>query len=182
MTEWRQNEGDFRIKGFALLQKYPSFHHHSVIPSHSRMTKLLGMKWKWLERLLNDISPLWFSFLVIQGWGGVTGWGGNDGALGSEQKIWDLKNLSFRPHPVIWSSFHNGSVPLIQCVKSIRPTPSAEGVVWIKLSLHFWISSLTHSHHPWIIPSFRNHSSHYKREVNPPDPLCRGGWVDWLDA
>ena len=31
MMGW-QNEEEFRIKGFALLQKYPSFHLHSVIP------------------------------------------------------------------------------------------------------------------------------------------------------
>ena len=76
MTEWGQDEGDFRIKGFALLQKYPSFHLHSVIPNHSGMMKLLGMKQKWMEWPLNDIPPLSFSFLGIQEWQGMTEWGG----------------------------------------------------------------------------------------------------------
>ena len=37
-------------------------------------------------------------------------------------------------------------------------------------------------HHSWIIPSSMYHSCHSKREVSPPNPLCRGGWVDWLLA
>ena len=50
----------FRIKGFALLQKYPSFHPHSSQFHHSGMMKLTGMKWNWLECPLNDIPPLSF--------------------------------------------------------------------------------------------------------------------------
>ena len=62
MTEWWWNEMGLGIKGFALDQEYHIISHHFVIPHHSWMTKLHGVKWKWF---LNDISPLWFSILVI---------------------------------------------------------------------------------------------------------------------
>ena len=77
MMKWHQNdEEDFGIKGFALLQKYPSFTPIQSFPNHSWMMKLLGMRWKWMECPLNDIPPLSFSFLGIQQWWGMTEWGG----------------------------------------------------------------------------------------------------------
>ena len=76
MTEWLWNEVSFRIKGFALVQKYPFISPHSVILHHSRMTKDDEMMLKWVEWHKNDISPLWFSFLVILKWQGMTEWGG----------------------------------------------------------------------------------------------------------
>ena len=39
-----------------------------------------------------------------------------------------------------------------------------------------------HSSHSTTIPSFMSHPSHSKHEVNPPTTLCRGWWVDWIDA
>ena len=49
MTEWLWNEVSFRIKGFALVQKYPFISPHSVILHHSRMTKDDEMKSKLVE-------------------------------------------------------------------------------------------------------------------------------------
>ena len=65
MAEWWWNEMNLKIKGFALVQEYHIISHHSVTPHHFWMTKMLGMKRKWQEWLLNDIFPLWFSFLII---------------------------------------------------------------------------------------------------------------------
>ena len=33
MTEWCRNEGDFKIKGFALVKKSPFISPHSIIPA-----------------------------------------------------------------------------------------------------------------------------------------------------
>ena len=76
MTEWSWIRGVFRIKGFAFVRKTPFIWPHSVILHHSRMTKDDEMKSKWVEWHKNDISPLWFSFLVILKWQGMTEWGG----------------------------------------------------------------------------------------------------------
>ena len=65
MAEWWWNEMNLKIKGFALVQEYHIISNHSVTSHHFWMTKMLGMKRKWQEWLLNDIFPLWFSFLII---------------------------------------------------------------------------------------------------------------------
>ena len=79
MTEWWKDEGVFRIKGLALVRKSPSFHPHSVIPRHSWMTKLIGMEWKWMGCLMNDIPPFfifipWHSRMTSK-WRNEEEWG-----------------------------------------------------------------------------------------------------------
>ena len=79
MTEWLKNEGDFRIKGLASAQKSPSSHPHSVIPTHSWMTKLIGMERKWMGCLMNDIPPFfifipWHSRMTSK-WRNEEEWG-----------------------------------------------------------------------------------------------------------
>ena len=182
MIKWRQNEGDFRIKGFALLQKSPSFHPHPVILRHSWMMKLVGMEWKWMECLMNEVPPFfifipWHSRMMRN-----DGMRRNESDFGTEQKNWILRCLSFCHHSVIWSSFRNGIIPHNLSVKSIHPSPSAEGDGRIDSTLPFLFPSLTHSFHSLLIPSFLDHSSHYRREVNPAIHLCRGGWADRLHA
>ena len=159
MTEWWQNEEDFRIKGFALLQKYHSFHPHPVILRHSRMIKLIGMEWKWMGCPLNEIPPFfifipWHSRMIRN-----DGMRRNESDFGSEQKNWILRCLSFCHHSVILSSFRNGIIPLNLSVKSIPPSPSAEGDGWIDYTLHFGFLSLFHSFHSLLIPSFLDHPS-----------------------
>ena len=110
MTEWWWNEMNLRIKGFALVQEYHIILHHSVIPHHSWMTKLLWKKWKWLEWLFNDISPLWFSFLVILNilkWHRNGGMRRNGGVLEGKIKteFWDTCHSWVIQ--VILLSFHN---------------------------------------------------------------------------
>ena len=65
MAEWLWNEMNLKIKGSALVQEYHIISHHSVTSHQFWMTKMLGMKRKWQEWLLNDIFSLWFSFLII---------------------------------------------------------------------------------------------------------------------
>ena len=96
---------------FRVLPCFKNIPHFTVISSfhhHSWMTKLIGMKWKWLEWLLNDISPLWFSFLVILDilkWPRNGGMGRNGGVLEGKIKNWILRYLSFCYHLIIPISF-----------------------------------------------------------------------------
>ena len=109
MTECSRIGGVFRIKGFAFVRKTPFIWPHSVILHHSRMTKDDEMKSKWVEWHKNDISPLWFSFLVILKWHGMTEWGGMEGFSESEKNMISEMSLippSFR-HPVIIQEFTN---------------------------------------------------------------------------
>ena len=135
MTKLVKNERDFRIKGFALAQKSPSFHPHSVILRHSWMMKLVGMKWKWMGCLRSDIPPL---FIFILRHSRMKGEWRNE-----EEWQWFWK----------WAKKVNSETPLI--------LPSFCHLVLIQ---------------EWF------NSSHSKRKVSPPDPLCRGGRVDWVDA
>ena len=103
MSEWFWDERNLRIKCFALDQEYPFISPHLVIPHHSWMMKLLGMKWKWLEWVLNDIFPVWFSFLVILDilkWPRNGGMRRNGGVLEGKKKteFWDICHSA-----IIWS-------------------------------------------------------------------------------
>ena len=134
--EW-QNERDFRIKVFASALKSPSFHPHSVILRHSWMMKLVGMKWKWMGCLRTDIPPLFIFIPWHSRMKRNDGMRRNESDFGSEQKKWILRRLSSCHHSVIWSSFRDGSIPLILSVNSVRPTPSAEGGGWTDFTLPF---------------------------------------------
>ena len=107
MTKWWWNEGDFRINGFALLQKYPSFHPHSVIPTAfwNDQSERNGVK-------MNGMPSDWYLSLVIfiPGHSELTEndqMRRNEGVFGSVQKYWILRHLSFWHHSVILSSLRN---------------------------------------------------------------------------
>ena len=179
MTEWWQNEGDFRIKGLALVRKSPSSHPHSVIPTHSWMTKLIGMEWKWMGCLKNDIPPFfifipWHSRMTSK-WRNEEEWGW----------FWKWAKKLNSEMPLILSSF--GHLVIIQeCAhyyhskRQVNP-PITLCRGWCLDWLHAspWV---TWGHHPCLIPLFLDHSSHAKRQVNPPITLCRGWCLDWLHA
>ena len=108
MTKWWWNEGDFWIKGFALLQKYPSFHPHSVIPTAfwNDESERNGVK-------MNGMPSDWYLSIVIfiPGHSELTEndqMRRNEGVFGSGQKYWILRHLSFWHHSVILSSLRNG--------------------------------------------------------------------------
>ena len=113
MTEWWRNEGDFRIKGFALLQKMSL-----ISPSFGHSVSFLNDETDWSEVKIgeNDWNALWmisllcyFSFhskLVILKWWRNDRMRGNEGVFGSGEKKWSQKNLSFHCHSVIPASFN----------------------------------------------------------------------------
>ena len=79
MTEWWRNEGDFRIKGFALLQKMSL-----ISPSFGHSVSFLNDETDWNEvkRSENDWDALWmisflcyFSFHPFSNDEGMTEWG-----------------------------------------------------------------------------------------------------------
>ena len=65
MTEWQWNDGRVNavtgiseLRVLPLFKNLPSFDLIRSFQHRSWMTKLIGMKWKWPEWLLNDIYPL----------------------------------------------------------------------------------------------------------------------------
>ena len=79
MTEWWRNEGDFRIRGFALLQKMSL-----ISPSFGHSVSFLNDETDWNEvkRSENDWNALWmisflcyFSFQPFSNDEGMTEWG-----------------------------------------------------------------------------------------------------------
>ena len=177
--EWGQNEKE---KNLGHLPCFKNSSHSTLIQviwSHSRMRKSSfqhHFNHSEVIQYQNDHRMRKKSFQNDYKW---QGWRGMEGF-----KIFSIKNIRHSILiPVIPPPFHHSWViPLILSMKSIHPPPSAEGGGWIELALLFGISSLNHSHHSWLIPSFLNHPSHSKREVFPPTTLCRGCWVDWIDA
>ena len=67
------------------------------------MRKLLRMMWKWLEWQLNDISPLWLSFLVI------LKWRKNDGMRRNEAVFKRAEKTEF------WNTCHSAIIQSFLC-------------------------------------------------------------------
>ena len=117
MSEWFWDERNLRIKCFALDQEFSFISPHLVIPHHSWMMKLLGMKWKWLEWVLNDIFPVWFSFLIILDilkWPRNGGMRGNGGVLEGKinTEFWDTCHSA-----IIWSFQYHSNKNLFSHTK-----------------------------------------------------------------
>ena len=152
-----------------MVQEYHIILHHSVIPHHSWMTKLLWKKWKWLEWLFNDISPLWFSFLVILNilkWHRNGGMRRNGGVLEGKIKteFWDTCHSWVIQ--VILLSFHNlYAIPRHSVISFILaprvyyyPRPPLGAMP--KYVFH-------HSSHSNTIQSFLDHSIYHHSDVIP---------------
>ena len=65
MIECQKNERDLKSKGFALLQKYSSFHPHSVILIPFQDDILASNKKKPIEWTGMIKITLYFSFWII---------------------------------------------------------------------------------------------------------------------
>ena len=109
MTEWWWNEMSFWFNGFALLQKYPSFHPHSVISSSflsdetdGNEVKMSRMTIEWNLSIVIFIS--WHSNMFSNDWG-MTEWGWMMVFLKVNKKNWILGHLSFWYHSIIPTSF-----------------------------------------------------------------------------
>ena len=119
MAEWWWNEMNLKIKGFALVQEYHIISHHSVTSYHFWMIKMLGMKWKWQEWLLNDIFLLWFSFLIILDklkWLRNVGMRRNGGVLDRQIKT-EFRDT--RHSAIIWSFQSHSNKNLLSHTKGV---------------------------------------------------------------
>ena len=111
MMEWWWNEVNFRTKGLALNQKYPSFHPHSVIPS-----SFLIEETEWNEVRMSRMTTEWYPSIVIfiqchflAFWNdkGMTEWGGMMVFLKVDKntEFWDTSHpatiRSFLPHSFV---------------------------------------------------------------------------------
>ena len=118
MTEWLGNEVSFRIKGFALVQKYHFISPHSVIPSSFLNDE---MKSNWVEYHWNDISLLWFSFLFILD---ILKWWRNDGMRRNASVFLGEEKTGF------WDTSHSTIIRSFQCHSNLYTRPSFD---------HWWI-------------------------------------------
>ena len=180
MTEWWWNEKNNHLRpkkeGGPALASFRSERKREVYPP------IPLCRGGWVDRLHASFRipiPVLFltfpwSFISIQAW--------------SQSTHPPLQRGMGRLTPRFLLDSHPWLIPFISCsflhsliihlnisVKSIRPSPSAEGDGWIDSTLPFEFQSLFHSLHSLLIPSFLDHSSQYKLEVNPPIPLYRGG-------
>ena len=111
MRAWWWNESHFIIQGIALLQKYPSFHPHSVIP-----TSFLNDETALNEVKMNRMTLEWYSSIVIfipchskhskmkKEWRNEWEWRW----FWKWTINWILRYMSFCHHSIIPASFHFG--------------------------------------------------------------------------
>ena len=153
MTKWGWNERDFRIKGFALLRKNPSFHPHSVIPT-SFLNDEAARNDVRMKSLHCNVSLL--VILNILKWHRMTKWGGMR-VFFEEQKNMDSKI------PVILLSFcpflsHLANLVLFKHWKVCNNHRMTSE--WAGMSSEWMNQVLSLIKRPHLIHSFRSHSVH----------------------
>ena len=116
MTGWLWNESSSRIKGFALVKKWVFISPHSVIPSSFL---LLRMEQKWLEWVLNELSPLQISIpchstqkKMMQEWPNEEEWE----SFFEGRKNWIFWRLPFCYHSTIQTSFDVDNSPVLKTI------------------------------------------------------------------
>ena len=98
---------------------------------------------------------------------------------------------SFHRHSLIQTSFKGQSCQSGMRISGLEWWDDAE-MTWMSLGWAHSIVMPSFQCHPIILVSF-HHSKNSKQggltlaslrfqKVSPPNPLCRGGWVDWLHA
>ena len=98
---------------------------------------------------------------------------------------------SFHRHSLIQTSFNGQSCHSGMRISGLEWWDDAE-LTWMSLGWAHSIVMPSFQCHPIILVAF-HHSKHSKQggltlaslrfqKVSPPNPLCRGGWVDWLHA
>ena len=167
------------------------------------------LNWCWNDRDGNPSIPASFrvgwprnDFFVIPGsvlsfrdenqWAGMMGWCRND--------VNESGMSPFHSHAIIpMPSHHSGVIPPFKKFKT-RGSDASElafsksqstqpplqrglGGLTSRLEWQEWFFD------DWMIQEWWNDAwmslgwdSDWKLEVSPPNPLCRGGWVDWLHA
>ena len=106
---------------------------------------------------------------------------------------------SFHRHSLIQTSFNGQSCQSGMRISGLEWWDDAE-MTWMSLGWAHSIVMPSFQCHPIILVSFHHSKngmiqewwndawmslgwdSDWKLEVSPPNPLCRGGWVDWLHA
>ena len=111
MREWWWNDAHFRTQGFALLQKYLSFHPHSVIP-----TSFLNDRNAWNEVKMKRMTLKWYPSIVIC----IPCHSKHSKMMKEWRNVWEwrwfwkwttnliLRYISFCHHSIIPTSFHFG--------------------------------------------------------------------------
>ena len=98
---------------------------------------------------------------------------------------------SFLRHSLIQTSFNSQSCHSVMRISGLEWWDDAE-LTWMSLGWAHSIVMPSFQCHPIILVAF-HHSKHSKQggltlaslrfqKVSPPNPLCRGDWVDWLHA